>query len=242
MYSEHMGRRADWGALVEAAPLVAPGAVRETGSVKDVVKQESRGSLREEHKRLTRNRVLDAAVAVLAEKAFVDTTMEDIAKAAGTTRVTVYAHFPGKGDIVQALAERVYDTMSEVYADLAGLPQWTRAALHGWLGGAAERWRAMAPTLRVAHVAGAMAGAHDYTNSRNRYVEEHERYAAMLTADPQRWRGVPPAQARQRAVMAVLQSESFLTTWLAAGLPLATDDPLDLLADSLYLLLNPSQD
>jgi hypothetical protein len=37
---------------------------------------------------------------VFAGKAFVDTTMEDVARAAGVTRVTVYAHFPGKGDIM----------------------------------------------------------------------------------------------------------------------------------------------
>lgn len=206
----------------------------------DPVKPEPRGSLREEQKKLTRNRLLDAAVVVFTAKAFVDTTMEDIARAAGVTRVTVYAHFPGKGDIVRALAQRVYETMDEVYGGLAEIPQWTHATVRAWLENAVERWRGMAPTLRVVHVAGAMAGAHDYTKSRNRYVEEHERYAGMLVADAQRWRGVPSAEAHQRAVMVVLQSESFLTTWLAADLPVATEDPLDLLVDSLCHLLGPA--
>jgi hypothetical protein len=85
-----------------------------------------------------------------------------------------------------------------------------------------------------------MSGAHDFVKSRNRYVDEHERYAAALAGDAERWRGVSPAQAHQRAVMAVLQSESFLTTWIAADLPLATDDPLDLLVDSLCHLLGPA--
>ena len=40
-------------------------------------------SLRDEQKNLTRRRVLDAAVAVFAEKSFIDATMEDIARAAG---------------------------------------------------------------------------------------------------------------------------------------------------------------
>jgi AcrR family transcriptional regulator len=189
---------------------------------------------------LTRNRLLDAAVTVFTEKAFVDTTMEDIARAAGVTRVTVYAHFPGKGDIIQALADRVYDTMAEVYVGLAEIPQWTPAAIRKWLDDAVEQWRGMAPTLRVVHVGGAMSGAHDFMKSRNRYVDEHERYAAVLAGDAERWRGVSPPQAHQRAVMAVLQSESFLTTWIAADLPLATDDPLDLLADSLCHLLGPA--
>jgi AcrR family transcriptional regulator len=202
--------------------------------------QPARGSVREEQKKLTRNRVLDAAVAVFADKAFIDTTMEDIARAAGVTRVTVYAHFPGKGDIIDALAQRVYDTMSEVYAALAKIPQWTRSAIRSWLDDAEEQWQAMAPTLRVVHVAGAMAGSHDYTKSRNRYVDEHERYAAMLLGDARRWHGVSPSEAHQRAMMAVLQAESFLTTWLAADMPLAADDPLDLLGDSLCHLLGPA--
>jgi AcrR family transcriptional regulator len=204
------------------------------------VKPAPRGSLREEQKKLTRNRLLDAAVTVFTEKAFVDTTMEDIARAAGVTRVTVYAHFPGKGDIIQALADRVYDTMAEVYVGLAEIPQWTPAAIRKWLDDAVEQWRGMAPTLRVVHVGGAMSGAHDFMKSRNRYVDEHERYAAVLAGDAERWRGVSPPQAHQRAVMAVLQSESFLTTWIAADLPLATDDPLDLLVDSLCHLLGPA--
>jgi AcrR family transcriptional regulator len=204
------------------------------------VKPAPRGSLREEQKKLTRNRLLDAAVTVFTEKAFVDTTMEDIARAAGVSRVTVYAHFPGKGDIIQALADRVYDTMAEVYVGLAEIPQWTPAAIRKWLDDAVEQWRGMAPTLRVVHVGGAMSGAHDFVKSRNRYVDEHERYAAALVGNAERWCGVSPPQAHQRAVMAVLQSESFLTTWIAADLPLATDDPLDLLVDSLCHLLGPA--
>ncbi|MFE0254717.1 helix-turn-helix domain-containing protein [Streptomyces sp. NPDC059010] len=33
--------------------------------------------------------------------------MEDIAQAAGVTRATVYAHFPGEAEIVDALVEHV---------------------------------------------------------------------------------------------------------------------------------------
>jgi AcrR family transcriptional regulator len=216
--------------------LERPVVVRETG----LVEPAPRGSLREEQKKLTRNRLLDAAVTVFAEKAFVDATMEDIARAAGVTRVTVYAHFPGKAEIIEALAERVYDTMDKVYTGLAEIPHWSRTAIRSWLDDAVEQWRGMVPTLRVVRVAGAMAGGRDYTKSRNRYVDEHERYAAMLIGETGRWHGVSPPEAHQRAVMAVLQSESFLTTWIAADLPMGTDDPLDLLVDSLCHLLGPA--
>jgi AcrR family transcriptional regulator len=219
-----------------AVPVVSPVVVRKTGAVT----RPPRGSVRAEHKRLTRSRVLDAAIEVCTEKAFVDVTMDDFAKAAGVTRVTVYAHFPGKGDIVQALAERIYETMDEVYGGLADIPEWTRDAVRGWLDDAVARWREIAPVLRVVHIAGGMAGVGDFERSRARYVDKHGRYVAMLVGDGTRWQGVPSAEAHQRAVMTVLQSESFLTAWIAADLPMATADPLDLLTDSLYALLSPS--
>lgn len=225
-----------------ASLLVSPAAsVRETGPVKP----ERPGSLREEQKKLTRNRLLDAAVTIFGEKSFVDATMEDIAATAGVARVTVYAHFPGKREIIQALAGLVYDTMDEIYAGLAAIPHWTRAEIRNWLDEAAARWRAIAPTLRVVHVVGAavlstVAGG--TSESRNRYVGQHERYAAELTGDAERWQGVSPPEARQRALMAVLQTESFLTAWIVAGLALDTADPLDLLADSLCHLLGPAMD
>jgi AcrR family transcriptional regulator len=209
------------------------------------VKPERPGNLREEQKKLTRNRLLDAAVTIFAEKSLVDATMEDIAVAAGVARVTVYAHFPGKREIIQALAGLVYDTMDEIYAGLAAIPHWTRAEIRNWLDEAASQWRVIAPTLSVVHVVGAavlstVAGG--TSDSRNRYVGQHERYATELIRDAERWRGVSPPEARQRALMAVLQTESFLTAWIAAGLTLETADPLDLLADSLCHLLGPAMD
>jgi AcrR family transcriptional regulator len=135
-----------------AVTLLAP-----PGQETDPVRPERRESLRAEQKKLTRNRLLDAAVTVFAEKSFVDTRMEDIAAAAGVARVTVYAHFPGKGEIVQALAGRVYAAVGEVYAALGRIPQWTRADIRTWLDDAAARWREIAPTLMVIHVAGAAA-------------------------------------------------------------------------------------
>ncbi|MGW2521879.1 TetR/AcrR family transcriptional regulator [Streptomyces sp. NPDC001617] len=200
-----------------------------------------RRNLREEQKILTHRRLLDAAVTVFAEKSFLDARMEDIAQAAGVTRVTVYAHFPGKADIVDALVERVYGLMEEAYADLAALPRWTRHAIRAWLDDAEVRWREMAPIRRIANAA-APAALRSIGDGRTQYVEAHERYVGLLVGHPERWRGIDPAEARQRALMAVLQTESFFSAWIAVGLPLDTDDPLRLLADALCHLLAPALD
>jgi AcrR family transcriptional regulator len=89
-----------------------------------------RPSLREEQKVLTVNRVLDAAVTVFAEKSVVGAAMDDIAKAAGVTRATVYAHFGGgKSDIIQALVTRAYAALEDSYAQLAAVETWTEAVV-----------------------------------------------------------------------------------------------------------------
>ncbi|MCP2167786.1 TetR/AcrR family transcriptional regulator [Goodfellowiella coeruleoviolacea] len=196
-------------------------------------------SLREEQKNLTRNRVLDAAVTVFAEKSFVGATMEDIARAAGVTRATVYAHFPGKNEIIRALLVRVYDISHEVYAALAAVPAWNRATIRAWLDGAVVRWREMAPMIHVLSAAGPVVGI-DSSSSREHYMVAHEGYVSTLAGDPHRWRGTPPAVARQRALMAVLQLESFLSVWTAGEWPMDTDDPLDLLVDAVAHLLGPA--
>ncbi|MET9383036.1 helix-turn-helix domain-containing protein [Streptomyces sp. NPDC002928] len=198
-----------------------------------------RKNLREEQKSLTHRRLLDAAVTVFAEKSFLDARMEDIAQTAGVTRATVYAHFPGKAEIVDALVDRVYGLREEAYADLTALPRWTRTDIRTWLDGAEARWREMAPIRRVANAA-SPAALRSLDDSRMQYIKAHERYVGMLVGHPERWRGVPPAEARQRALMAVLQTESFFSAWIAVGWPLDTADPLHLLADSLCHLLAPA--
>jgi AcrR family transcriptional regulator len=198
-----------------------------------------RKNLREEQKILTHRRLLDGAVTVFAEKSFLDARMEDIARAAGVTRATVYAHFASKAEIVDALVARVYGLMEEAYADLAGLPVWNRAGIRTWLDGAEARWREMAPIRRVANAA-SPAALRTVGEGRTQYVEAHQRYVGMLVGHPERWRGVDPAEARQRALMAVLQTESFFSAWIATDWPLDTADPLHLLADSLCHLLAPA--
>ncbi|MBF6330325.1 TetR/AcrR family transcriptional regulator [Nocardia transvalensis] len=194
---------------------------------------EQRLSVREEQKRLTRDRLLDAAVEVFAEKSSMDATMDDIAKAAAVSRVTVYAHFPSKTDIVLALADRLYTLGDTVYADLAERPVWTRATVRDWLDVVETRWREQAASIRVLTMAGPPASIAGTLAARERYV-------ARLTADRSRWRAVTPGQARQRALMTALLIESFFAAWIATGWPTDTGDPLELLTDTICHLLAPA--
>ena len=48
----------------------------------------------------TRAAIADAAVALFGERGFAETTMDDVADAAGVSRRTAYRHFPSKDDLV----------------------------------------------------------------------------------------------------------------------------------------------
>jgi AcrR family transcriptional regulator len=202
--------------------------------------------IREQHKLLTRNRVLDAAVTVFAEKSFAHATMDEVARAAGVTRATVYAHFADKNDLVAGLAARVYESTDRLYAELAAHDEWTRDLIRAWVESAADTWRRMAPTISVLSttlltvVGDAATAQARNTDARERYWHAHQSYVDRLAGDFGRWADVDPAEAQQRALMSVLQLESFLSLWIARGWPVKTDDPLDLLTDDLCHLLAPA--
>jgi AcrR family transcriptional regulator len=77
----------------------------------------------------TRERVLDAALAVFAERGVIGSSVEDICEKAGFTRGAFYSNFADKADLVDALVEREHArviasldaNLAVTFADLAGL-------------------------------------------------------------------------------------------------------------------------
>lgn len=57
-----------------------------------------------------RRQLIAAAEEVFATKGYAETTMADLAEAAGVTRPTVYAYFSSKDDVLSAVAEGVRDS------------------------------------------------------------------------------------------------------------------------------------
>lgn len=85
-------------------------------------------SLRERRQRRTREELVDAVLAVIAERGLADATIDRVSAESGMSRGTVYAHFPGGRD----------DLLRAAYARLGGeLVERTRAAVS-----AVSDWRA----------------------------------------------------------------------------------------------------
>ncbi|MEE2691298.1 MAG: helix-turn-helix domain-containing protein [Pseudomonadota bacterium] len=64
-------------------------------------------SLREAHKDLTRDRIVDAAIAALALEPLDNVTVARVARDAGVTERTVYRHFATRDDLLEALWPRI---------------------------------------------------------------------------------------------------------------------------------------
>lgn len=98
------------------------------------VNLEARAAAAEQRRAKTRERLLDAASAVIAEKGPDATSIEEIVAAAGVSRGTFYNYFPATDDLVHALNTRTADAflapMVELIADLRDPASRLSAAAH----------------------------------------------------------------------------------------------------------------
>jgi len=59
----------------------------------------------------TRDRILDAAERLIGVLGYSKTTMDDVAKAAGVGKRTIYVHFPSKEEVVLSTIDRIVDRL-----------------------------------------------------------------------------------------------------------------------------------
>jgi len=62
--------------------------------------------IRERQRLATRNRIFDVALAEIAERGLAGVRIEHVARKAGVTRPTIYAHFPAREDFLRELQRR----------------------------------------------------------------------------------------------------------------------------------------
>jgi AcrR family transcriptional regulator len=92
----------------------------------------ARPSLREEQKRFTRNRLIEAAVEILSEHGYAASTVDQIVAAAGASRATFYLHFKSKTDLVQQMTRESQSATFELYEQVPVYDS-PRADLAVWL-------------------------------------------------------------------------------------------------------------
>jgi AcrR family transcriptional regulator len=96
-------------------------------------KKPIRRSIREEQKRFTRERLLDAAIEIFEQVGFREATIDQITLAAGANRTTFYLHFSDKLDLARELATRTMALCSSLYTELGKMYDPSLAEVHNWL-------------------------------------------------------------------------------------------------------------
>jgi TetR/AcrR family transcriptional regulator, transcriptional repressor for nem operon len=80
--------------------------------------------------RATRNRVLDAAAALVFEHGVAGTTLDDVRAAANVSKSQLYHYFADKDDLVHAVIDRTVEQVLGAQPRLTNLSSW--AAIAGW--------------------------------------------------------------------------------------------------------------
>jgi len=166
---------------------------------------------REQSKAQTRERLLDAARKVFAQRGYHGAAVEEIAAEAGYSTGALYSNFDGKQDLFLALMDRVIDAHTSEIAEAVR----ERTSISERARGGADRWMALIerePELQLLFM-------------------EFWAYAAR---DPQVRRQVAAGFARARAVLSGLIADSAREFGLELELPVEQlAIAIDALADGI---------
>lgn len=107
-------------------------------------------NLREAQKRMTRRLLLESGLELFKAKGYAATTVDDIATAAGTTRVTFYAYFSSRSELMKALIdEQLNEVLQRVRSPehgstaqdlVATVADGTPEAIMAWLRRTTDSW------------------------------------------------------------------------------------------------------
>jgi AcrR family transcriptional regulator len=173
-----------------------------------------RGTLRDEQKRATRAKLVDAARILFEERGYAAVTVDDIASAVGCSRATFYVHFPSKVAMLKTIGEAgMAASAFTFYIDLDRvLDTHSRAEFTAWLERAFDwfdenkrllpAWDeavALEPEFRIT----ARDGMTQLPNAMPKYLE--------------RWPSDQRDEARLRVELLVSQLERFFTRWAVQG-------------------------
>ncbi|WP_430331542.1 TetR/AcrR family transcriptional regulator [Rhodococcus sp. ACT016] len=190
-------------------------------------------SLRELQKRKSRAHLMETAARLIGERGFRETTIDDIAKAAGASRATLYSYFPSKDAIVQAVVVEVWDRAEALYRDFGLLTDWTRPTIREWVERVVEAWEASGDKLRVQS-----AGLVRFDEF---YLDYHRRFVTALTANSELWKRFDDAEAERRALLLISGLELFLNTWLVRGWQADREGAIDTVTDVWCAALQSSR-
>lgn len=195
-----------------------------------------RVSLREQQKRFTRQRLIEAALTVIEEQGYSAATIDDIVALAGAGRATFYLHFKNKLELIRGLLDVLATDGLDKWHRLAELEEPTWDQLREWIERDAvtyyERNRAI-----IAAVEQAIAFEPELASGE--VADRLQSITVVLEKFLATWRGQDLEQARLRCEMLMLELDRFCILWIVHGAEYRQDLVLDALTDSWWAAMNP---
>jgi len=166
--------------------------------------------LRRQQRDFTRQRLVDAARELFRRNGTKGTSIDDIAKAAGTSRATFYAHFTDKQDVIREFARSMWETAYTVYNDFGQLTEWNHKTIGVWMQELFDAWDQNADTTYI--VIQEMP-----TELRADFLNQMEQRVEALMAHNPLWDRFSPAEGRRRAALLIFQLERCMDAYHYAG-------------------------
>jgi AcrR family transcriptional regulator len=198
-------------------------------------------NLRVLQKEQTRQRLLDTALELFESKGYSATTIDDIAVAAGTTRVTFYAHFASRRAIMAALIAQLNVILERAQSPVHGstapllvdvVRAGTAADIGAWLRQQAARWTVIRPYIIAASTAAAVE-----PEIRDLVDEWSEEVVGDITDGLDLAERFEPATRHFRGVLAYEMLDRTTQHWIRHQWDIETDPALDVLAEAWADLL-----
>lgn len=186
--------------------------------------------LREQQKQFTRSRIVEAAVELFEQRGFGNTTVDEIARAAGASRATFYIHFRNKEELVWELTEALWASGRTFFEGVGDLPTWSRPNLRRWLEANAELWPRN-QTARAVINQSIGPSSEDYRRRSDEIIE------AMIRR-PGLWQRMDPDEARLRARALFIQVTGFARHWMYWGWTVDRDHDLTLMVEMSWSALH----
>jgi AcrR family transcriptional regulator len=110
---------------------------------------EPRTSARTAKSVATRQRIVDEALRLFREQGYEQTSMAQIAAAAGGSRANLYLYFSGKPQIIMSRMREIEAEVADLYMFLDQMPEHTADAMRLWLEKARQMWLRYAPEFQA---------------------------------------------------------------------------------------------
>jgi AcrR family transcriptional regulator len=187
-------------------------------------------TMREQQRAFTRSRLMETAHQLFAVQGYPDTTVDDIARAAGASRATFYLHFKSKAELMSAVVDASVPMAVETYHVLDGhladdgpeLPGRLRAWLADWL----DRWTGEA---QVSHAL--LQATMLEPEVEMHYLRLSEALVDGLAGYFDRMPPGARADARERALVLEIMTQRIFALASRSKLPVSEERLLDILAE-----------